>query len=151
MCEGHVPRPEMVKAPQNGHAGSYAVAAFDPDQARDDPVLVCLLELAARRDEPHLGRVLGSEPPHHVDLLEGELDCVQKLGLARHVGGPELRPYDASSQPDQVRLPTRAPGRVFRQVDVEREVSKVRVSTLLAQVPGEIVVSVKIKDRVSLP
>lgn len=134
-----------MKAPQNGHAGPYAVSTLDSYQTRDDSVPVSLFEFATGSNEPHLRRVLGREPPHHVDLLEGELDRVQELGLAWHVGRPKLRTDYASTQTNQVGLPAWAPGCVFRQIYVEWKVAKMGVSSLFAQIPGEIVVSEKKK------
>lgn len=139
MRERHVPGAQMMKAPQHGHARPDTVTALDAHQTGYDPVPVCLLEFPARRHQAHLLGVLGRQTTHHVDLLEGELDGVEKLRLAGHVGRPELGADDAAAQTDQVGLPGRAPARVLREVDVEGKVPEARAAALLAQVPGEIV------------
>lgn len=130
-----------MKAPEDGHAGAYTVSALYANQTRDNPIFVGLLKFPAGRDESHLRRVLGREPPHDVDLLKGELDRIEKLGLARHVGRPELRPNNPSPQPYQICLPAWAPRCVFREVNVERKVTEVRVAALLPKIPSKVVVA----------
>lgn len=140
MGQGHVARAQPVEAPQHCHRGADAVATLYPYQAGDHPVPVRVLQLAARRHQPNALGVTRREPAHDVDLLKGELHGVEELGLARHVGRPELRPDDPLLQADQVGLPLRAPAVVARQILVEGEVIQLRAAAMLAQVPGEVVV-----------
>jgi len=139
--QGHVARAQPVEAPQHRHGGADAVATLYSHQTGDHPVPMRVLQLAARRHQPDALGVAQRESAHDVDLLEGELHGVEELGLARHVGRPELRPDDSLLQADQVGLPLRAPAAVARQILVEGEVIQLRAAAMLAQIPGEIVVS----------
>lgn len=139
MRESHVTSAEQMEAPEDRHGSADAVTALDAHETRQDSVPVGFLELLARRHEPHPRRVLRGQPPHHVDLLEGELDRVEKLRLARHVRRPELRAHVSSTEARQVGLPLRPEGRVLGQV-VEWKITEVGVPTVLPKVPREVVV-----------
>lgn len=142
MGQGHVTRAQPVEAPQHRHGGADAVATLDAHQAGDHAVPVRVFQLAARRHQPDSLGVARGQSAHDVDLLQGELDGVEELRLARHVGRPELRADDALLQANQVGLPLRAPAGVARQVLVEGEVTQLRAAAVLAKIPGEVVVSV---------
>lgn len=142
MGQGHVTCAQPVETSQHRHGSADAVATLDAHQAGDHPVPVSVLQLVARRHQPDSLGVARGQPAHDVDLLQGELNGVEELRLAGHVGRPELRANDALLQANQVGLPLRAPAGVARQVLVEGEVIQLRVAAVLAEVPGEVVVSV---------
>lgn len=143
MGQGHVTRAQPVEAPQHRHGGADAVTTLDADQAGDHAVPVGVFQLAARRHQPDSLGVARGQPAHDVDLLQGELDGVEELRLARHVGRPELRADDALLQANQVGLPLRAPAGVARQVLVKGEVTQLRAAAVLAKIPREVVVPVR--------
>lgn len=116
--------------------------ALDANQGGDPTSLVCADDLPGTGDEGEVLRVEVDEAFDDVYLLEGELDGVEVLRGAGHVGGPELRAQQAGAQARDVCL---GPGALRPRLGAEERAHVQTDQAVLdefAEVPGKIIVCV---------
>lgn len=143
VCESQVSGAQLVEHSQDTQTGADGMSALHANETGDLASPVRLLDSRSSRDQRHVMRIELNKSTNQVDLLQRQLHCIQMLGWAGGIGGPELGGDHALLQAAQVCVTpgTRRPGSQFPQIAAKVEVLQL-VLQKLANIPRQIVVSV---------
>ena len=143
MCKCEIAGAQLIEHTKNAQTGPNRMATLDANQAGNLARSMGLLDARGRGDQRHVMGIELHEAAYQIDLLQGQLHCIQMLGGARRIGGPELGRDHALFEAAQVRVAPGAgrPGRHLSQIAAKVKVLQLILEEL-AYVPGQIVVAI---------